>query len=178
MKYRDTLKNKTYRYVFPMIEDIINYEIGLKACYIGDINKPEYSNHIFLQYEFKEEFKSIYLKFEEEIHASKLFESFYDLKDGTIMFVFKVPKEYQLDYELFIKSKYSKFSKYYKDKLINFHGKINEPIIKGTLLKTKERFDYLNNLTEDLHPKKSLLTYDMEFDSVWERESEFYGFKT
>lgn len=178
MKYRNTLKNKTYRYVFPMIEDIVNYEKGLKACYIRDINKSQYLNHIFLQYELSTEFKDLYLKFEEEIHNSELFEEFYDLKDGTIMFVFKVPEKYQEDYKTFINSKYSQFSTDYKHKLIDFHGKINEDIIRGTLFKTEKRFKHLDNLTHDLHPKrKSVITQDMEFDSRWEPENEFFEFK-
>ena len=159
-----------------MIEDIINYPTNLKACYVGDIEKSEHSEHILLEYEFKDSSKDLYLKFEEEIQACKYFEDFYDTTEGTIVFIFKVPEKYKKDYNHFINSDYSKFSAAYKDKIIEFHGEVNAHITKGVLFKTKERFEILKSRLCDESNGETVLTYDMEFESMWNKSQEIKNY--
>ena len=178
MNYRNTLKNKTFTYVFPMIEDIINYPTNLKACYVGDIEKSEYSEHILLEYEFDESFKDMYFKFEEEIQKCTYFEDFYDTSEGNIVFIFRVPEQYKNDYKLFMESKYSEFSTKYKDKIIEFHGVNNEHITKGVLFKTKERYEAIKAKISDVLTGESVLTYQMEFESVWDKALEIKNYSS
>lgn len=168
-------KHKSYAYIYPMIEDVVNYEKNLIGCYIGDENKPQYNNHIFLRYTFDGSLSSAYAQFEENIQQCPLLEDFYDIKDNiknnTVMFVFKVPEEYQDDYNLFLESKYSKMSKDYKNKIIKCHAhrnKNNRKILEGVLFKTKL---YQLELEEKIGEK---LSPDMEFSSKWEKSKEIF----
>lgn len=174
----DFMRNKTFVYLFPMIEDRINYTKNLLGCYIGDLDHPAYNNHILLRYKFSGNLKDSYLKFEEEIAECELLETFYDIDDDkkdTVMFVFKVPEEYQQDYNHFIKSEYSKMSEDYKKKIIDFHTKKsfqknprNKKILEGILYKTKAAKAKLEKkIGQPVEP-------NMEFASAWDTEKEIF----
>lgn len=167
--------NKSYTYVYPMIEDVINYEKDLLGCYIGDENKPKYNSHIFLRYKFDGNLSSAYMKFEEEIQELPLLEDFYDIMDGednnTVMFVFKVPEKYIEDYNYFRDSRYSLMSPSYKKKVIDYHSNknpANRPILEGVLYKTKEYKEKLEDKIGEKLPPKS------EFSSKWSRSKEYF----
>lgn len=174
----DFIRNKTFIYLFPMLEDRINYTKNLLGCYIGDLDYPQYNKHILLRYKFSGNVKDAYLKFEEEIENCELLETFYDIKDDkkdTVMFVFKIPEEYKDDYDTFIKSEYSKLSEDYKKKIIDFHTKKsfqknpkNKTILEGILYKTKLGKQKLE--TKIGQP----VTPNMEFASAWDIEKEIF----
>jgi hypothetical protein len=46
----------------------------------------------------------------------------YNKNDGTIAYIFKIPKEHLTDYELFLQGRYSDFSATYKLKILKFWG--------------------------------------------------------
>lgn len=167
--------NKSLVYVYPMIEDAINYETNLLGCYIGDTTKPQYDNHILLRYKFEGNLASEYLKFEKEIQNYPLLKDFYDVegdnKENSVMFVFNVPEEYKQDYQYFIESKYSKISEPTKQKIIKYHGTGNEnnkKLLEGILYKTKE---YKKILEDKIG---ATLPYTAEFSSSWDRDNEYF----
>lgn len=166
--------NKSFTYIYPMIKDIVNYENNLLGCYIKDLNRPEYDNHIFLRYKFEGFAKSLYSKFEDKIADCELLETFYDVPiDGgdTVMFVFKVPEEYQEDYNNFLQSKYSKLSDNYKKKIISYHGATNSKnaaFLESILYKHPER----RKLVEERIGRK--LRDDNELSEKWLSSKEFF----
>ena len=166
--------NKSFTYIYPMIKDIVNYENNLLNCYIQDLNKPEYNNHIFLRYKFDGQASGLSIKFEEEIKDCNLLETFYDLPidDGnTIMFVFKIPEGQQENYNFFKESKYSRLSTNYKNTVIGFHGKKNP--------KNAELLDEILNQKESRRKQLeqqlgSKLPLNAELSSKWSKQNECF----
>lgn len=168
--------NKSFTYIYPMVKDIVNYENNLLNCYIKDLNKPEYNNHIFLRYKFDGSINGLYSKFEEKIKDCELLETFYDvpIEEGhSIMFVFKIPEGSQADYDNFIKSKYSKLSDNYKKEIIGYHGRENAKnaeLLEGILYQKEER---RKQLELDLKLKIPL-PVDAELSGLWEEQNEYF----
>lgn len=130
-------RTKTSRFIFPMLSntilDFIDSEtleykrLGklvdnpLLNAYIGDIDKPHYNNHIFILYRFIGT-KSFGL-LEKSLTEHPLYVEMYDPTPNHVMFVFKVPDEYQIEYDLFKSEKpkiYRRFSEAYKQHIIKF----------------------------------------------------------
>lgn len=63
-----------------------------------------------------------------ELESIGLIEDEYDYPEGHIVIVFKLPKKFKNDYDLFLKGKYSKFSEEFKalfpDKKISFKNNV------------------------------------------------------
>ena len=113
--------NKSYTYILPMLSaEMKIVKAGLKNTFIGDRDYPEYDNHIFLLYEFSGSRE--FLEYEDFLENTKLFVAKYDPDDHHVMFVFKVPSFYQVDYDLFREGKYSEFNYDYKVMIFAFHN--------------------------------------------------------
>lgn len=113
--------NKSYTYILPMLSaEMKIVKTGLKNTFIGDRDYPEYDNHIFLLYEFSGSRE--FLEYEDFLENTKLFVAKYDPDDHHVMFVFKVPSFYQVDYDLFREGKYSEFNYDYKVMIFAFHN--------------------------------------------------------
>ncbi len=117
--------NKSYTYILPMLSPyLLIRKDFLLNTFVGDIEYPQYDNHIFLLHKFRG-IKS-FLLYEHELTESKLFVDSYDPDKYTTMHVFKVPEKYQSDYNLFKDGKYSKLDYDYKVLIFKFHG-ITDP---------------------------------------------------
>ena len=102
--------NKTFTYVFPLLEDNFSVLKGdIIAIFIGDYDKPEYDNHIFILLDWDNNFNTV--RYEAYLEQNNLFVDKYDPSTDTVMLIFKVPKKYQGIYDLYKEGKYSKLSK-------------------------------------------------------------------
>lgn len=117
-------KTEATRFLLPMLGDKYhrdNFFVNahFMNAYIGDSNKPEYDNHILLRYNYLP--TNFYLKFDKELIVQKGVIGEYDYGDNrTVMYVFKVPGEFQEDYNKFLDGKYSEFSTNYKLRILKF----------------------------------------------------------
>ena len=113
--------NKTFTYVFPLLEDYFSVLKGdIIAIFIGDDDKPEYDNHIFILLDWDNNFNTV--RYEAYLEQNNLFVDKYDPSTDTVMLIFKVPKKYQGIYDLYKEGKYSKFPEKYKEKILRFHN--------------------------------------------------------
>ena len=116
---------KSYTYVLPMLSEyILLRKDFLMNSFIGDVEYAEYDNHIFLLHKFRG--SKSFLLYEHELSNSNLFVDSYDPDKHSTMHVFKVPKKYQKQYDLFKEGKYSKLDYEYKVLIFKFHG-ITDP---------------------------------------------------
>lgn len=112
---------KSYTYVLPMLAPYVKLnKDSLVNAYIGDEDFPEYDNHIFLLYKFKGNIK--FLKYEAYLTENNLFVKTYDPDKTHVMYVFKVPSFYKVEYVLYKKGKYSEFSYDFKVAIFEFHS--------------------------------------------------------
>lgn len=134
-------RSDSFRFIFPMLSDSINdfvdkesLVLALEAirlkrgtnlplinCYIADKDIPEYNNHIFVLYKFigSKEFGI----FEQSLTKHPYFVEMYNPTSRHDMFVFGVPVEYQVEYDLFMSERpkiYRRFSDEYKKRVISF----------------------------------------------------------
>lgn len=172
--------NKSTSYILPMIGNHITEFMGnhgpikqFKNVFIADNDKPEFTEHIFLLYEFSGE--QNYLLFEEKLKLNPYYIESYDPDYMHTMYIFGVPIEYKTEYELYKQGKYSKFNANYKAHIMRFHSiGVNHPVMQ-TLTKAEERYQYwekeLNvkidrNAEVSSPPDMSLETYQDSFKAV------------
>lgn len=142
--------NKSTSYVLPMIGNHISEFIGkhgpvkqFRNTFIADNDKPEYTEHLFLLYEFSQ--ATDYLLFEEKLKLNPNFIDSYEPDYKHTMFVFGIPIDYKNDYHNYLEGKYSKFNPDYKQHIMRFHTiGINHPVMQ-TLLQAEERYKYWEN---------------------------------
>lgn len=89
-------------------------------CYLGDGERPEYNKHLFLLFNFSNDSQFAWIDKQLESH-SELIER-YDVEGGEgVMFVFKVPEEYEKDLQRFKKGKYSELSQKLKQETLKLN---------------------------------------------------------
>lgn len=88
---------------------------GFISAYIDDINhETHYPHAVYLLYKPKQ--IDVFEKFiQSEYKRTPLLVEDYDYPGGYIVTVYKFPKEFMEEYQLFLQGKYSKFSKKYTD---------------------------------------------------------------
>lgn len=138
--------NRTATYISPMLGNKVtefksNYlpQSQFVNSFIGDVEKPELKDCILLLYRFTGH--KDYIDFEKKLETKSEFYKKYEPDHLHTMYVFKVPDVYLDQYDLFKRSKYSKFSGEYKQKIINFHNfSTNHPVVK-VLNKHEDAFE-------------------------------------
>ena len=91
--------NKTFTYIFPLLENYFSViKRDIIGIFIGDNNKPEYNNHIFILLDWDNNFNIV--RYEAYLETNKLFVDKYDPTTDTVMLIFKVPKKYQKIYNI------------------------------------------------------------------------------
>ena len=112
--------NKSYTYILPMLStqfDVV--KANLVNTYIGSDEFTAYDNHIYLLYKYLGNPR--FIEYEDYLEHTNLFEAKYDPDKQHVMFIFKVPKQYQAVYDLFKQGKYSEFPEDYKLLIFKFH---------------------------------------------------------
>jgi hypothetical protein len=127
MKWKLFDFNKSYNYILPILggkaSDYIkntSRHITFVNCFVGDENYPEFNKHIFLLYKYSSH--EDYKEFEYGLQTHPLFVKMYDPATEYVMYIFRVPEEYQEDYQKFREGAYSKYSNNYKQQILNFYG--------------------------------------------------------
>ena len=144
----------------------INYlewlDSGFINAYIGDVNRQELGEKIFMLFEVKDGVKL------DELYANKYFLEDYDY-NGWYVLVFNFPEEFQRDLEFVKKSEYSKVSKEFKEKFPKKIIYIDE--------KSKRRY-LANSLAHKIINRYSYLLEDLSefFGMEITEEHEFWKF--
>jgi hypothetical protein len=135
MTFDRTKVNKATWYLLPMFgKDFIEFtennkypylvdQFNFVNCFIQDINKPYYDQHLFLLYQIPSKCTTEWI-----LHCAKLkdnsnyiTEYVYIYDDITyLVFCFKIPNNYYKDYNLILEGKYSEISIRYKEKILHF----------------------------------------------------------
>ncbi len=151
-------RTKSFLFIFPMLSDTINdfldnetkelrkggqkIDLPLLNCYIGDVDKPHYKNHIFILYDWiKSKDFSI---FEQSLSKHPFFVEMYDPTPKHVMFVFSVPDDFKLEYELFKSERpkiYRRFSNQYKEQILSFLDPVMELKSIENILYSKDYID-------------------------------------
>ena len=128
--------NRSYTYLSPMLSDeALGIKYMLRNAFIADEDYPEFNYHIFLLYQFSGDIT--FSRFEKEVEYGKHFVKSYDVDKYQVMKVFSVPDKYKKEYDLFMDSKYSKFSESYKNKILEFHNLPKEDVVQNEVLVTE-----------------------------------------
>ncbi len=116
---------KSLSFLLPMLRldrqkflglDLVDYIINV---YISDVSKPEYTNHIFIQFEYHTN-ANTFARIEMYLQAHKEFVTQYEPDEFSTIFVFRIPDEFYLDYLIILDSKYSRISATLKKLIIGF----------------------------------------------------------
>ena len=115
------MRNKTFTYILPMLKEYVTVKKeNLINTYIGSQDRPDDDNHIFLLYKFSGDKQ--FLEYEDYLTTTKLYVDSYDPDKYHVMYIFRIPEEYQDVYNLFKEGKYSEFPQKYKIALFEYHG--------------------------------------------------------
>lgn len=168
MAQKRQMFNKSYTYILPMLStqfDVV--KANLVNTYIGCDEYSGYDNHIFLLYNYVGNPR--FIEYEDYLEHTKLFVAKYDPDTYHVMFIFKVPEEYQDVYDKFKQGKYSTFSEDYKILIFKFHSITSENHkVAKVLYKHPE-------LKEELEDRLDIiLPPDSEVSSVPDLEVEMY----
>lgn len=118
--------NKTTLFILPMLGQKWEWwrDNGIYNTYIADIDHPDVNNKILCLFDINSITNSGWVIFDEETREQdKNFNYSYSIDDDQnyMMHVYNVRKERQEDYDYFLKSKYSYFSRDYKNEILNFY---------------------------------------------------------
>lgn len=117
--------SKSFKFILPMLGKGF-YEFGdILSVFVGDLDKPNLNNHIFILYKY--DGSKYFAQFEVKLRDHKLFETYYDPTKEHVMFVFKVPEEYQNEYNLFKEANpscFGSFSTQYKNHILKFFNEV------------------------------------------------------
>lgn len=160
-EYSKKKLNRSTKYLFPLLYDgynviasnMTNLEqngFNLINLYIGDSKKPEYDSHLLMLIYIKDYENDNFKIFFENVKNHHLYSEYYNVDINYIMIVFKLNEEEQSIYNHFIRGRYSKFPKNYKEMFQSgFESPINSAyniISKNPLLRHKIEQDLAVNL--------------------------------
>lgn len=165
-------------YILPMLHwwdktFLINSQFV--GCFIGDIDYPAFDNHILLLYKFSG--NRTYLNFESDLRENEYFVDSYEPDRYHTMFVFDVPANYQVNFDLFKESKYSKLSEEYKQRVLDFYDRSIS--LEAVLYKLESKYqEWEEELNRGL-PRSNWITIprDMEASSAIDINEEYYSDK-
>lgn len=144
-------KSKSSFFILPLLDKPMYWYYGLINCYLGDIiNKSELS------------FKNIFIHltdYDSKLLSANNFNQFYQLEDNTYMYVFNVPKRFEVDYEKFSNGKYSEMSEDSKAMICKHSGV--KPIMNSTVYKVLYKTADQKKKIEDLIGEKLPLSAEV-----------------
>ena len=90
-------------------------------CYIGDNNREELGEGIFLLYNYTMDVN--FIKFERGLELVPEYKTDYDYsEENQVMFVYKIPEGQENNFELFKEGSFHLFSEDYKKQILKFWG--------------------------------------------------------
>ena len=136
-------RTKASLFILPMLP-------GYRATYFFDrymincfIGTDKYTNVIALLYRFHGDME--FVKFEEMLKNLDCFIESSDPTNRTVLYVFSVPEEHAVNYQMFLEGKYSKFDPAFKTRILRFHNSGKESTLGHILYRTPARKKQLEN---------------------------------
>lgn len=133
--------NKSKTYLLPLLSEIIGFDKRffkyLENVFIFE-DTGRYENCIFILHDFS--FKNPeFTLYEHSFINNELFVDLIDIND-KVLYIFKFPEEYMMEYNYFIEGKYSKFGLDAKELILEFFTEIyrNNPNAVSFLIKVKQ----------------------------------------
>ncbi len=117
-----SVPTKTSLFILPVLKKSkteLKYDSYFINAFVDDS-----SEYISLLYRFTG--TEIYKNFEQTIMSDPLFIAHKDYDPYHVIYIFKIPKEFQVDIEAFKEGKYSLFSKALRQRILKFHGNEDE----------------------------------------------------
>jgi len=136
---------KSFKFILPMLGEYYGQFGEPESVFVGDVDKPEFDNHIFVLYGW--DGSKYFAAFEAKLREHPLFEDYYDPTKQHVMFIFKVPEKYQAEYNLFKEANpscFGSFSVSYKNHILKFfNGIFDLKTIKKILWKDESLYKEL-----------------------------------
>lgn len=156
--------NRSYTYLMPMLGIVYDQFKNVKACFVGDEDKPQYQEHLFVLHK-KDDTEESYYK---SLESHPMFVERYMVDLQHEMFVFEIPDSQIDNYRKFRDSKFSRMSNEYKQHLKSFFRILNNhPVMK--ILNRDEK--YRKALEESLGV---VIDKEAEVASVLDMEVEIF----
>ena len=119
------MANKSKTYLLPLLSELVNFNFrffeNLKDTFVlDDLGKYEKCLLILHDFSFK---NPEYTKYEQELIDCEYFVDFIDIND-QVLYIFKFPEEYILEYEAYKAGNYSKFGRDAKELIISFYTRV------------------------------------------------------
>jgi len=159
-------RTKASLFILPMLpgnRDTFYYDRFLLNCFVGT---KDVDNVIAVLFRFSG--LKTFASLEDSMKKLKSYIKTEDPTKSTVLYLFKVPRRYQKDFDKFLEGKYSEMTENYKYKIMNFHGVDDESSIGQILFKDPYRKEELENLLDMELPK------DAELYSIPNMEQEIY----
>lgn len=183
---RKVKSNISKTYLLPLLSEFINIDrkyIGhIKNTYVYD-SENRYHDCIYILHDFDASDKN-FPAYEHELTNNDLFVNSYEV-GNQVLYIFKFPFEYIMEYSSYKESKYSRFGKDAKEIILEFWGKTYKKvpnavkfltIIKNILYKEKQ---YKNKLENKLSSKyhKVIIKDDAELGELINKDRETFNFE-
>ena len=143
--------------------DIIN-EYFINA-YIADIDKPENDNKLLIKYFVVEGIPKFF-------NEDNKYTIYLDESDDSFVVAVNIPEEHLSNYHKFLAGQYSKFSKEYKQLILQFWEEDESTLLYGILHKTgraEKMFEEMSDIPLDM------LSSDMEYWYTPKMDKEILG---
>ena len=133
-------KNKSALFVTPMLggtRTLWHYNRLHLNTFIG-IHKMDYTIRVLYKYSTD----PLFMKFKDAVTQFKNYKTHDIIADGKlkyILFTFNIPKQHKHHFDLFLQGQYSKFSRDFKLKILEFHELEIDHFIGQILFKSKRR---------------------------------------
>ena len=160
-----SIPTKTSRFLLPMFNKTkiqLRYDSYFINAFVDDDSK-----HMSLMYRFTG--TELYKKFEEVMMKNSLFVKHIDYDPYHVMYVFRVPEEFEVDVEAFKEGKYSLFSKTLRQRILKFYGNEDQA---GTMKVIRQDEGLRKAMEKEL---KIELSVDAELASKPNLETEIYN---
>lgn len=133
--------NKSKTYLLPLLSELLELDLRFFHCidntYIFD-DKDQYKNCIFILHDFS--FKNPeFTQYEHRLTSSQYFVDLIDI-DTKVLYIFRFPEEYMIEYNHFINGKYSLFGEDAKNLILSFFTEVYQNNINAVsfLVKVKQ----------------------------------------
>lgn len=175
---RDIELTRTFKYVVPFLNIKSNLiDSYCVNAYCRDWTHTHYVNHLFLLFEYFED--PIGDLLDRECKGNPNYVEAYKPSDSYIVYVFKIPKSREEDYNRFLNSKYSTISDEGKQVIKEYWKLPPTSEVYGVLYKTERRKKTLENswaIMEDGFPVSYVpLREDEEYLSVLDMDRETFS---
>lgn len=166
----DSEYNRSWTYLLPMLE-IPRRELDpyLWNLYIHDENRPELDEHLHLLFDTSRIIDNLgFAEVFSGIREHEYFVSDYTPKPGLIIASYRIPEHHKTNYDILMRSKFSRVSDSYKYYLLAYHQRTNgSPLFQILYRSPIKRKQLERDLDCTIDP-------EAELADVWDEDKEFF----